>query len=76
MRIEEIDVKNFRGIRELCLKGLKSTVVIAGANGSGKSCVFDAIRLLKSAYGGYQQNEWHHWMAEFQINFTNNAEAF
>lgn len=75
MRIEEIEVKNFRGIRELLLKDLKSTIVIAGANGSGKSCVFDAIRLLKSAYGGYQQNEWHHWMAEFQINFTNNAEA-
>lgn len=60
----------------LALRDLQSTVVIAGANGSGKSCIFDAIRLLKSAYGGYQQNEWHHWMAEFQINFTNNAEAF
>lgn len=75
MRIDEIEVLNFRGIRELCLKDLQNTVVIAGANGSGKSCVFDAIRLLKSAYGGYQQNEWHHWMAEFQINFANNAEA-
>ena len=76
MRIDEIEVKNFRGIRELTLKGLQNSVVIAGANGSGKSCIFDAIRLLKSAYGGYQQNEWHHWMAEFQINFANNAEAF
>jgi hypothetical protein len=55
---------------------LKNTVVIAGANGSGKSCVFDAIRLLKSAYGGYQQNEWHHWMSEFQVNFTVNPTAF
>ena len=76
MRIDEIEVVNFRGIRELSLKNLKGTVVIAGANGSGKSCVFDAIRLLKSAYGGYQQNEWHHWMAEFQINFGNDIEAF
>ncbi|MDP1738281.1 MAG: AAA family ATPase [Caulobacter sp.] len=76
MRIDEIEVKNFRGIRELSLRDLQSTIVIAGANGSGKSCIFDAIRLLKSAYGGYQQNEWHHWMAEFQINFANNAEAF
>ena len=24
---------------------------------------------MKSAYGGYQQNEWHHWMGEFQIAF-------
>lgn len=76
MRIEAIDVKNFRGIRDVVLRDLGNTVVIAGANGSGKSCIFDAIRLLKSAYGGYQQNEWHHWMAEFQINFANNAEAF
>ena len=57
MRIDEIEVKNFRGIKEIHLENLQSTVVIAGANGSGKSCVFDAIRLLKSAYGGYQQNE-------------------
>ncbi len=46
-------------------------VVIAGQNGSGKSCLLDAIRLVKSVYGGYQANEWHHWMGEFQINFTN-----
>lgn len=76
MRIDSIEVKNFRGIREVSLDDLQSTIVIAGANGSGKSCIFDAIRLLKSAYGGYQQNEWHHWMAEFQINFSNNVEAF
>ncbi|WP_086607745.1 AAA family ATPase [Erythrobacter donghaensis] len=76
MRIDSIEVQNFRGIREIALHDLKSTVVIAGANGSGKSCIFDAIRLLKSAYGGYQQNEWHHWMSEFQINFTSNSDAF
>lgn len=76
MHIEEIEVKNFRGIREVHLENLKSTVVIVGANGSGKSCIFDAIRLLKSAYGGYQQNEWHHWMNEFQINFSGNIDAF
>lgn len=46
-------------------------VVIAGQNGSGKSCVLDAIRLLKSVYGGYLPNEWHHFMGEFQINFSN-----
>lgn len=76
MRIDSIEIKNFRGIREIALSNLQSTIVIAGANGSGKSCIFDAIRLLKSAYGGYQQNEWHHWMNEFQINFANNVEAF
>jgi hypothetical protein len=71
MKIESLSISNFRGIREARLSELHNMVVIAGQNGSGKSCVLDAIRLLKSVYGGYQQNEWHHWMGEFQINFTN-----
>src|SRR4051812_6315888 len=71
MKIENVSVTNFRGIRRATLSDLQTMVVIAGQNGSGKSCVLDAIRLLKSVYGGYQQNEWHHWMGEFQINFTN-----
>jgi predicted ATPase len=48
-------------------------VIIAGQNGSGKSCVFDAIRLLKSVYGGYQANEWQQWMGEFQINLADRS---
>jgi hypothetical protein len=27
-------------------------------------------------YGGYQQNEFHHWFGEFQINFSNDPRAF
>lgn len=42
--------------------------MIAGQNGCGKSCVFDAMRLLKSVYGGYLANEYHHWFGEFNIN--------
>lgn len=76
MKIESLEISNFRGIKYVRMDGLKNTVVIAGANGSGKSCIFDAIRLLKSAYGGYQPNEWHHWMSEFQVNFTVNPVAF
>jgi predicted ATPase len=71
MKISQVEIQNFRGIRQATLPNLGGTVVIAGQNGSGKSCVLDAIRLVKSVYGGYQQNEWHHWMGEFQINFTN-----
>jgi predicted ATPase len=70
MKISHVSIQNFRGIRQATLPNLGGTVVIAGQNGSGKSCVLDAIRLVKSVYGGYQQNEWHHWMGEFQINFT------
>jgi hypothetical protein len=71
MKIENLSVTNFRGIRSATLSNLQTMVVIAGQNGSGKSCLLDAIRLLKSVYGGYQQNEWHQWMGEFQINFSN-----
>lgn len=74
MKINHIEITNFRGIRSTTLPDLQNMVVIAGQNGSGKSCVLDAIRLLKSVYGGYQQNEWHHWMNEFQINFSNSAD--
>lgn len=52
MRIVYVNVNNFRGIRSATLEDLKSLVVIAGANGSGKSCILDAFRLLKSVYGG------------------------
>lgn len=76
MKINSLKVMNFRGIREVELSGLGSIVIIAGQNGSGKSCIFDAIRLLKSVYGGYQQDEWTQWMGEFQIQLTNRASDF
>ena len=68
MRIQTLSISNFRAITQLNLQDLQDTVIIAGPNGCGKSCVFDAIRLLKSAYGGYQPNEWQNWFGEFQIN--------
>ncbi|MCG2579128.1 AAA family ATPase [Dechloromonas sp. XY25] len=67
MRFEQVQIRNFRGITTLQMSDLQDMVVIAGPNGCGKSCVLDALRFLKSAYGGYQPNEWHHWMGEFQI---------
>jgi energy-coupling factor transporter ATP-binding protein EcfA2 len=76
MKIESLQISNFRGITNVNLEALGSMVIIAGQNGSGKSCIFDAIRLLKSVYGGYQANEWHHWMGEFQISLTNKSSDF
>jgi predicted ATPase len=76
MKIESLSILNFRGIKEVFLQELGSIVIIAGQNGSGKSCIFDAIRLLKSVYGGYQQNEWQQWMGEFQINLSNRSSDF
>src|SRR5947208_10190536 len=71
MQITSLTVVNFRAITRIELRNLPPSVVIAGPNGCGKSCVFDAVRLLKSAYGGYQPNEWQSWFGEFQINVQN-----
>jgi len=68
MRVSSLSVDNFKAIKRVELSSLPDAIVVAGPNGCGKSSVFDALRLLKSAYGGYQQHEWHQWFSEFQIN--------
>lgn len=72
MHIENLFVENFRAISRVKLSNLPDMIVIAGPNGCGKSCILDAIRLLKSVYGGYQENELQQWMGEFQINLQRN----
>lgn len=67
MKIVNLTVENFRAINRVELTGLQDMIVVAGPNGCGKSCILDAIRLFKSVYGGYQPNEWHQWLSEFQI---------
>ena len=67
MKIKSLEISNFRGLTYAAADGLGDLVVIAGPNGSGKSCLLDAIRLVKSSYGGYQDNEYSLWMGEFQI---------
>ena len=69
MRFEKISIENFRAIEHVAIDAANgSMIVIAGPNGCGKSCIFDAIRFAKSAYGGYEDNEWDHWFNEFQIS--------
>ncbi|MBF0394664.1 MAG: AAA family ATPase, partial [Alphaproteobacteria bacterium] len=72
MRIEKLEITNFRGIERLEMQQLKDCVVIAGQNGAGKSCIFDAIRLLKSYYGMYFTGELNSWFNEFGIDFQRN----
>jgi predicted ATPase len=74
VKIDTLTISNFRGIESAEIKNAGDTIIIAGQNGSGKSCVFDAIRLLKSVYGGYHQNEWQNWFGEFQVNPNSRAE--
>lgn len=69
MRFEKIRIQNFRAIDHVSIDATGgSMIVIAGPNGCGKSCIFDAIRFVKSAYGGYEDNEWDHWFNEFQLS--------
>lgn len=67
MRIRNLLIENFRAIKRLELEELGDMVVIAGANGCGKTQIYHAIRLLKSTYGGYQPNEYQQWWGEFNI---------
>ena len=68
MRIEDLEIENFRAIEKVSIDTRSTMIVIAGPNGCGKSCVLDGIRFIKSAYGGYGPNEWDQWLSEFQIN--------
>ncbi len=68
LRLRYLAIKNFKAIRELELADLTDAIVVAGPNGCGKSSIFDALRLLKSAYGQYHQNEYGQWFSEFDIN--------
>lgn len=74
MKIDRLLISNFRGISHVEANDLGDTIIIAGQNGSGKSCLFDAIRLLKSTYGGYQQNEWQQFFGEFAIQLHGGAK--
>ena len=67
MKIEHLEIHNFRAIENVVIEADSPMVVIAGPNGCGKSCVLDAIRLVKSIYGGYADNEYGLWLGEFQI---------
>ena len=67
MKIERLEIHNFRAIENVVIEADSTMVVIAGPNGCGKSCVLDAIRLVKSIYGGYADNEYGLWLGEFQI---------
>lgn len=76
MRIASVLIENFRAIQKLELEDLGRTIVVAGQNGSGKSCILDAIRLIKSIYGGYQPNEYTMWFGEYNIPVDGDPQEF
>ena len=49
MQIEQIEVRNYRVFREVKLANLQPMTVVIGANGTGKSTLFDVFSFLKDA---------------------------
>ena len=49
MPIEEISIKNYRALQDVKLTRLPRLVVVVGANGTGKSTLFDVFSFLKDA---------------------------
>lgn len=49
MQIEAIEIQNYRALKQVKLDDLRRMVVLVGANGTGKSTVFDVFTFLKDA---------------------------
>lgn len=71
MKLAEIRVENFKALQSVHLTDIGDFLLIAGPNGSGKSCILDALRILKSYYGGYSPNEIDLLYGEFQLEANN-----
>lgn len=52
MPIEQIEIKNYRVLRDVKLSGLPAMAVIIGTNGAGKSTLFDVFSFLKESLAG------------------------
>jgi len=49
MKIESITIRNYRLFRDITLKGIPRLCVLVGANGTGKSTLFDVFSFLKDS---------------------------
>ena len=52
MQIESIKIKNYRLFRDVEIKAIPKLCVLVGANGTGKSTLFDVFSFLKDALSG------------------------
>ena len=75
MKITRLEINNFRGIKRAVFENLQGLVVISGTNGAGKSCVFEAIKLIRSVYGEKTQNELNNFFGEYNINMNGDKNS-
>ncbi len=52
MKIESIRLKNFKAFKDVEMKNIPSFCVMVGANGSGKSTIFNVFGFLRDAMSG------------------------
>jgi predicted ATPase len=52
MKIESIRLENFKAFKDVEMKNIPSFCVIVGANGSGKSTIFNVFAFLRDAMSG------------------------
>jgi AAA15 family ATPase/GTPase len=79
MRIKEISLKNFKRFTDLTIKDIPESaklVLLIGANGSGKSSVFDAFNRISKAQ--YIKEDYYHKVSEksnssISIKFTDDS---
>ncbi len=57
-RIEEIQVKKYRALRDVTLKNLTPFTVLIGPNGSGKSTIFDVFNFLSECFQFGLRHAW------------------
>ena len=52
MELKSITIRNFKALQAVHLKDIPSFMVIVGANGTGKSTLFDVFGFLRDALAG------------------------
>lgn len=50
MRIIELEIQNFKSIRQLHIAGIENALILVGKNNTGKTAVLDAIRAVNGQY--------------------------
>ena len=57
-RLESLHIKNYRALRDVKLKQMRSLSVFLGANGSGKSTIFDVFAFLSECFTSGLRRAW------------------
>ena len=78
MRINKVQLKNFKRFTDLTLDGFPSDaklVLLIGANGSGKSSVFDGFRYIQLRQkGGFKSTNREHRLSEDYYQKSHNQQ--